>query len=303
MEAPKTSHRLSALEQFGLVPRERVTSQIDLSNHAVNQAVIKGIESFKIPRTGFSFLDDHYGLRPGMVHMLAAGTGVGKSTLVRSLVANILATGTRILFLSTEEYQEELHYNFVKANIMPDHMKDFFFVHESQLLEDVRDRPTQADLLYYFDQIKLAIGESFPKVFIIDNITASPLYKEITLTNKFMLVLKRIAKEFGIAILAVSHLKDGIRSTTLDSDAQDMKGGKDAGIRAEYFYTYRLLKMPDGNFESYVEVTKARFSQPFAIYRLTYSGTARTFIHDKSVTRGELQDAIKRSSGKTSKGS
>jgi ABC-type Mn2+/Zn2+ transport system ATPase subunit len=90
-------------------------------------------ETFFYQATSFNFLDDHYGFRPGKVHMFVGPTGGGKSSLVRTIL-NKMCSSHKILCLTTEESVDDLETTMAYAKEKINH-DNFFVVEENHILE------------------------------------------------------------------------------------------------------------------------------------------------------------------------
>ena len=75
-----------------------VVAAVDLMEQVLHPKIHRG---FDFPWKGWN--DATEGLKPGEVHMLAGGTGIGKSLFSRSIALRLCSTGVRVAYLGYEE--------------------------------------------------------------------------------------------------------------------------------------------------------------------------------------------------------
>lgn len=80
---------------------EELVAAVDLEKRVLQRDRSKG---FLFPWPGWNKAT--LGMKPGEVHMLAAGTGTGKSMFARSIALNLCLCGVRVAFMNLEEEPE-----------------------------------------------------------------------------------------------------------------------------------------------------------------------------------------------------
>lgn len=77
---------------------EGVVAAVDLMEEVLHPKINRGLD---FPWKGWN--DSTEGMKPGEVHMLAGGTGIGKSLFSRSIALRLCSTGVRVAYLGYEE--------------------------------------------------------------------------------------------------------------------------------------------------------------------------------------------------------
>ena len=148
--------------------------------------------------TGVSELDRVLGggLVPGAAILLAGEPGVGKSTLLLSVAAEVAHAGMRSLYISGEESASQVRLRAERINAID---SELFLASETEL----------GSVIAHIDQIR-------PKLLIIDSVQtiASSAVDGapggVTQVREVAGALIRICKERGITLLIVGHVtKDG----------------------------------------------------------------------------------------------
>jgi KaiC/GvpD/RAD55 family RecA-like ATPase len=253
-------------------------------------------KKFLTCQTSFQFLNDHYGLRPGEIHLLLSTAGAGKSSLVRGILGDLIANRVDTLFYSTEETYDQFRMAVADSGFMPDFLPFVRFLHE-----DTMDESCDGDFDFFKVMFKHVLSEKVhtgkPKVLIFDNLTMCEFFDDIRTNLKFCKYLLRTIRQMGIAALLVVHTKKDVRQTSYDFDTQDVKGSAIIANRAENMYGLRVFRTVDEmtgrpQVRSFVKSLKSRFHDTQGnYYELSYSRPLRRFIADKLVEEGVFADA------------
>jgi len=206
----------------------------------------------------FGFLRTVKGLRPGCLNGFIGTTGSGKSTLIKTIVADTLKDCNCLVWLSeesVEEYQPKIN-TIITDKLLLDRL---FFIEEKKISEE-----------YFLDQrkffffMKESILKSRANVLIIDNITTSYLYsEEVTIKEqgRSALFLSKIAKELNIAIVYVAHTKKTVNDTYSGMiTKEDIRGSQKIVIMTEYLYILQKFQSGESAYPI-MQICKHRFHE------------------------------------------
>ncbi len=243
-------------------------------------------KSFFIHESGMQFLDDHYGPRPGCIHVLLGSTGKGKSTLIHSLVTKWGEKDKILLYLSEESFEQVESKLARKGEDMSYLTPKLHLVHERTLQATASSTDYRAFLAF----LKKHIEQNEPKILIIDNLTTSIFYEnQIQNSLKIVSGLRAIAEEYQIPVFIVAHTKKGVNESTkglITSD--DVRGSSSLAMTADYFYIFHRVRktMHSGSHidTACVYVAKSRHhANQDCVYRLNWSGERVMYFSDQIV--------------------
>lgn len=243
----------------------------------------KEAKEFFLPETGLSFIDDHFGPRPGCLHTLLGSTGRGKSTLVQSLIMG-WGTKAKILLYLTEESLERLEAKLaLKDDDVTYLTPKLHVLHENDLM-----RTIHANLFSEFLKfLKEKLVKTEAKILIIDNITTSQFYEgKFQNVNPILAGLRKIAQDLNIAVFLVCHTKKGISEATKGLiSPDDVRGSAQLAMTSDYFYTfYRIRKTMEFSQpidSAFIYVSKSRdHDNQDNLYKLTYDPLRKRYIKD-----------------------
>jgi DNA repair protein RadA/Sms len=136
------------------------------------------------------------GIVPGSMTLIGGSPGVGKSTLLLKIGANIAATGRRVLYVTGEESQGQVK---LRANRLDANEKNLF------LLSEIKLQQVLAELSQ--NDFECLIIDSIQTLYS-DEITSAP--GSVTQVRQITFELMRIAKERQIAVFIIGHItKEG----------------------------------------------------------------------------------------------
>lgn len=225
--------------------------------------------------SSLGFLNAHNGLRRGSFHIILGTTGGGKSTLVRTLIRDIVFCKEKefhvALWLSEEEVKD---YRTQVAYGVPSHDR---LLNTSALSELELSDSSEMYLFEWLDMIK-------PDVFIFDNITTSKFYNDKNASDqgKFVTKLKNIAKKLNIAMVVVAHT-DAKAHDAMGRliNLNDIRGSKSISNLCEFAYILQRFEVGEMFFPT-IRIVKHR-SQDLIhnLYFLEYDKRIRAFTGDK----------------------
>lgn len=199
----------------------------------------------------FKFLMSHFGLRPGLAHGFLGTPGSGKSTLVKSIVADTAQKMKTLVYLT----EEEIHEYQGKLDTLMCRMENVYFIREKDL--DPSKYRTMAELfLFLFEEILAAEV----KAFFLDNLTTSKIYESLKphQQGEFFTAIQRFCEENDIIFVYVAHTKQGISDNHRQMiEGEDMRGSAYAFTQSPYFYIFQRFTV-DTKVYPFVHVRKHR---------------------------------------------
>jgi DNA repair protein RadA/Sms len=136
------------------------------------------------------------GIVPGSMTLIGGSPGVGKSTLLLKIGANIASTGRQVLYVTGEESQGQVK---LRANRLDANEKNLF------LLSEIKLQQVLAELSQ--NDFECLIIDSIQTLYS-DEITSAP--GSVTQVRQITFELMRIAKERQIAVFIIGHItKEG----------------------------------------------------------------------------------------------
>lgn len=243
-------------------------------------------QSFFLPECGLSFVDDHFGPRPGCLHTLLGSTGRGKSTLVQSLIVAWGSKAKMLLYLTEESFDRIEAKLALKDEDVSYLTSKLHLLHENNVLNTIKPDQVKQLLRHLSD----SVVETESKILIIDNLTTSQFYEgQFQNTNALLAGLRGMAAELGIAVFIVAHTKKGISEATKGLiGPDDVRGSATLAMTSDYFYTfYRVRKTLDFGQtvdSAFVLVAKSRdHENQDNFYKLEYDARTKRYFKDKLV--------------------
>lgn len=241
--------------------------------------------------TRFNFLKMQNGLRPKYMHVLIGQTGMGKSTLVRSIALDCCRDPNfKALIWLTEEtssdYTYELNYQ----------------THEKQLLLnmhvvselDFTHPPNDIDS--YLRLIEHTVIESKCSVLFFDNFTTSRIIQNLGIKAEGDLAtrLRVLAMKLQIALVVVAHTRKGTMNgprTILTSD--DVRGNATLVNTAQFIYVLQPIFDKTSRVD-YVFVNKARgYPNHMKNFALRYDIDLKTYIQDRQINIEDVYNKLR----------
>lgn len=252
--------------------------------------------TFVLPPCGMSFMDDHYGPRPGCIHTLLGSTGRGKSTLVHSLLTSWGAKAKILLYLTEESFERVESKLALKGDDMSYLTPKLHLVHE----QDVAAKINPKDADSWLRQMRAKIVESECKILILDNLTTSIFYEgQFQNVNTILTGLRKMAADLEIPVFVVAHTKKGISEATKGLiSPDDVRGSASLAMTSDYFYIfYRIRKtssfgQPKDSAFVYIGKSRDHDNQDF-IYKLDYDPVKKKYFRDAMVNFTMFKDYMK----------
>ena len=231
----------------------------------------------------FNFLRDHYGLRPCNMHIILGTTGSGKSTLVRSILAELINAKKKVLIYSCEETVEDFETQFSYSKDKQDY-KNLLIFHESEMRTRTK---TSENVQEFIKQLELSIIEHKPDVFIFDNITTSDYYEQNKNAAKTAQLLQELCLQSKIPFLVVAHTSADVKGPMF-FDSSSIRGLRTITNKAQYVYCYyRFRENIDGysrilNF-IYTDKSRMHSEASKSCYKLFFDNEQKLFTSDVKV--------------------
>ena len=191
---------------------------------------IKGRGQF-LP-TGFGLFDKYYLLKPGSLTVLAAFTGVGKSSLAMNIAVNVASKGVPVAYYSLEMSKEELASRGISKEvglpasvIMNNPLADKWVEKVDMVVGRYKGLPLYFDdsCSASFDKtirsIRMEVKTKGIRLAIIDYLQ---IYAQVGESSEESIAYmaraaKNVAKETGVAVIVLSQLRRGGSHPTMSS--------------------------------------------------------------------------------------
>ena len=136
------------------------------------------------------------GIVPGSLTLIGGSPGVGKSTLLLKVGANIASLGKKVLYVTGEESTSQIK---LRANRLKSNENSLYLLSEIRLEQVLTELEHREYEFLIIDSIQTIYSE---------NITSAP--GSVTQVRQITFELMRIAKEKDIAIFIIGHItKEG----------------------------------------------------------------------------------------------
>lgn len=185
----------------------------------------------------FNFLAQHMGVRPNKLHLLMGTTGSGKSTVVKSIIADA-SKDAKILVYLTEEKKEEYAQVLDKLGYNRDNVS---FFEELSI-------PAKMDYRSKLFVIREAIIASEAQILVFDNVTTSALYEGTHQTqNAFIDQLCSFAADRSVFCVAHTNkvFKDNGGQLMTSSD---IRGSARLPLKAQFLYCLQVMQVGETKF-------------------------------------------------------
>jgi KaiC/GvpD/RAD55 family RecA-like ATPase len=235
--------------------------------------------------SGFGFLNSHNGFRRGAIHLVIGNTSGGKSTLVRSLVRDILlypnTSAQLALWLSEETVTE---YRAMLSKGLPSSEA----LLRSEAYSEM-DNP-KAGAMVLFEWLEMVK----PDAFIFDNVTTSRFYmdKRPDAQAEFVTKIKEATKRLNIATILIAHTDSSVNQSQKGYIELNMvRGSKQLANMAEFAYILQRFQIKNDFFAT-VRIVKHR-SQDIVhdLYLLTYDKRFSSYTGDKDIDHAKFKTA------------
>lgn len=230
------------------------------------------------------FVNSTNGFRRGNMHLFIAGTGGGKSTLVRTLIRDLLFNPENnpaiSIWLSEESIEE---YKALFAAGVPSHDRllntNAFSEQDNQQISE----------MMFFEWIDMHT----PDVLIFDNITTSKFYegKRPDDQARFSAKLKNAIKKANCAGIVIAHAdsqQTNQRGGMLDLN--NIRGAKTIVNLTEFAYLVQTFRTENALYST-LRIAKSRSQEIIHdCYLLNYDKSTRSYITDAAVPFKKLKE-------------
>lgn len=221
----------------------------------------------------FDFLAGHNGFRKGNIHLFMGVSHGGKSTLVRSLIVDILCNRPKkkILLWLSEETRLEFLQEFSQTG--------FTEYSEDQLLifSEIDNPMGEGKMLQTIENI--VISKNVDIVFF-DNLTTSKIYMDLAPAGQSsrIALLKKFATNWNVPLAIIAHTGAGITENYSGIiSMNDIRGNKTIVNVAQFFYIMQTF-IDGTNKISTLRIVKHRgFLVESTIYKLVFIPKAKMF--------------------------
>lgn len=236
--------------------------------------------------SNLGFLNAHNGLRRGSLHLVLGTTGGGKSTLVRTILRDLIFRPEKefhvALWLSEEEVQD---YRAQVAYGMPSHDR---LLNTSAFSELCAENVSE---LRFFEWLEF----NKPDVLIFDNITTSKFYndRQVSEQGKFANKLKQATKRLNMATIVIAHT-DAKATDSMGRliTINDIRGSKTISNLAEFAYILQRFEL-EKNFFPTIRTVKHRSQELIHnLYMLIYDNRLRSFSGDKAIEFKQFKEVF-----------
>ena len=243
--------------------------------------------------TRYNFLKSHNGFRKGNLHTFLGTSGGGKSTLMRSILLDLLnnmkGKDDFILLWLSEERARDYHRELRQSGIPYKYLAKIKFYSE---IDDIDNG--SKDVL---KKMRWLIREKKPKIFVYDNITTSMEYANVSVPQQgdFFNELKKISAEADIPFVITAHTNGSIGESYEGMIEQNnIRGSKMPAMTSEYFYIMQSFYIDDERFNT-IKITKFR-GNPInhRLFEINYEPEMRIFNADKKLNFDTFKEVFKK---------
>lgn len=226
-------------------------------------------------QTQIEFLKAHCGYRPGKMHILIGPTSGGKSTLVKTMLLDlVIHLGDRkALLILSEERVKDFHESMSK---MPSSLKwlKLFVTTEDKIYEG-------NNMDNYIHELSGIVEKEQIKIVFYDNITTSKFYPVDKLGDqeKFVKSLKaKLCHVYDLPFVLVAHTRAEVTvNHNKITGPEDIRGCKITANLAECLYTLQVVDVEKHRFQ-YVKGHKGRgYDYDPGFFFLGYNSKLRCF--------------------------
>jgi hypothetical protein len=223
------------------------------------------------------FANSTNGFRRGSMHLFISGTGGGKSTLVRTLIRDVLfhpKNNPLVCVWLSEESIDEYRAMFSMGAISHERL-----LNTQGYSEQDNQDATEKD---FFDWVEM----HKPDILIFDNITTSKLYegKRPAAQGEFASKLKNIIKKVNCAGIVIAHA-DSQQTNQKGGllDINNIRGAKTICNLTEFAYLVQTFRTPKNIFTT-IRIAKSRSQNIIHdTYMLNFEPNTRSYVSDTAI--------------------
>lgn len=237
-------------------------------------------------RSSFEFVNATNCWRPEKIHLFLSTTGGGKSTLVRTILLDMLGNVNKKIGLYLSEETEKEFYTELAFSGYTD-IKDFERVTIFSEQELEKSPTAQGTLI----NMKMLVDEHDIDILLVDNVTTLDSY-EASLKNKTTITkgLKKLASISSIPIVVIAHTDAKFKQGQIDPN--DIRGSKTLVNESHFIYALQPIVKSNGQ-RNFIAVKKDR-GQPVKnkYFELFYYAQRRIFGKDEIVSFETFKEAF-----------
>lgn len=240
--------------------------------------------------TNLGFLKEHNGLRPGCLHLVIGTTSGGKSTLVRTMIKDILTNNQSadVLLWLSEESTEEARKEMVSVNLDDFQARCVTVISEQEY--------SLSDTSIFRMEMIETIAREKPEVVILDNLTTSNCYNDLRPKQQSEMVagLKVLAQEHQFALVIIAHTNANVDlNCNRMINMNDIRGNKSVVNLAQYCYIMQSLKLR-GDLIGTITISKSReYNIKNHLFRLVFNSSTRLFDSDRAIDFNTYKELFK----------
>jgi|GEM_PF-2086269 len=234
--------------------------------------------------SNFAFLRSHNGYRNRCLHIVLGVAHGGKSTLVRTMLIDLLENigeEKNIGLVLSEETRGEFLTEFYHSGYENEEKVTRF--HILSELDMNSDRVNQDNFLDFVD---FWATEKSLDILFIDNITTSMFYMDTSVRTQANMAtkLKKIAANQGIPVVLVAHTGANVTENYSGFiEMNDIRGSKTINNLAQFYYIMQSFYVGDTRYNT-VRIAKHRGQAvEDKFYLIDYSKKHRLFVKDQKV--------------------
>ena len=242
-------------------------------------------------RSRFGHVNAHNGYRPSSIHTILASAGAGKTTLIRSILVDILSLNAkaRVKVLLSEESVLDFLSEITRG-------ENFITAERLDRTEIHSELDFDATSIQVLDRLEAHLLVGGFKFFIWDNLTTSKIYNNKTNSEQAAIVnrLKRIAIKTGCAIICVVHTNgDLIDASRRLIQPNDIRGDKTLVNASNFFYILQRFYIRD-SVHMIISIHKHRGQDVDGrFFKLIYSDTFRIYTSDRPIGFDKVKEIYK----------
>ena len=286
-----------SLSDFDNIPNIGIVKPIFENSEEANLLKLKN-ETFELPESNFMFLNDHYGFRKGCIHLVIGSQGKGKSSLTRSLLYERLEKGNRVFFYATEESPKDIKTSAAYFGAGNELLGNLLIGTEKKMrtfLESTKE------IEAFMKVLKTWILKAEAEIFFFDNLTTSAIYNSNNAyqASRFIWELHVLCEKLNIPFVIVAHTNPNKKDNSNQwIDGNDIRGSRDASIRAQYLYAIRTLDITESADitirKAFVFTQKARnHTCTGNIYSLKWDGQRKGYSGDTRISMEQFNKFYK----------
>lgn len=238
--------------------------------------------------SAFGFLNSHNGFRRGAIHLVIGNTSGGKSTLIRSLVRDLILHPKNKIHLGIWLSEESINeYKAMLSKGMPSTEE----LLRSEAFSEMDEMGATSETLFkWLEMIR-------PDVLIYDNITTSRFYldKKPEVQASFVLRLKEATKRLGMATILVAHTDSSVNQSHKGFIELNMvRGSKQISNMAEFAYILQRFQIKQEFFATIRTVKHRSQDLVHDLYSLIYDKRWASYIGDKDIDHDKFKEAYER---------